>query len=436
MKLRLSVIAYQNRQTAMPMGTEFGPEGGSIGRSSNNDWVLPDPERFISGRHASISSQNGQYYLTDTSTNGVYLNHSLQPVGKGNRVPLSDGDRISIGEYEIEVALLEPREGIGAPATGEGELFAQAAPASPPSEFSLPELEELDDLDITSPTENSVLSPPVQESGGSEADQVPADNQFFQPPQSIPEDWDILADEGPEEAGDFSSSQMTSPVPEPQPSPPPAPAAPPVSAGPAVPAASDQEGLNTLLLAAGLEPLEIPPEAAKEKLTMLGQLLREIVAGLMEVLRARAQIKSEFRMQLTTIRPVENNPLKFSVSVEDAFRHLLNTESSAYLPPLVAVREAIEDIEAHQLAVMVGMQAALSAMLQRFEPNVLEQYFERKGGRGMLESRKSWYWEQYAEKHKEILSEAEDNFQDLFGEAFARAYEEQIAKLARARDSH
>ena len=404
MKLRLSVIAYQNRQTAMPMGTEFGPEGGSIGRSSNNDWVLPDPERFISGRHASISSQNGQYYLTDTSTNGVYLNHSLQPVGKGNRVPLSDGDRISIGEYEIEVALLEPREGIGAPATGEGELFAQAAPASPPSEFSLPELEELDDLDITSPTENSVLSPPVQESGGSEADQVPADNQFFQPPQSIPEDW--------------------------------APAAPPVSAGPAVPAASDQEGLNTLLLAAGLEPLEIPPEAAKKKLTMLGQLLREIVAGLMEVLRARAQIKSEFRMQLTTIRPVENNPLKFSVSVEDAFRHLLNTESSAYLPPLVAVREAIEDIEAHQLAVMAGMQAALSAMLQRFEPNILEQYFERKGGRGMLESRKSWYWEQYAEKHKEILSEAEDNFQDLFGEAFARAYEEQIAKLARARDSH
>jgi predicted component of type VI protein secretion system len=79
------------------------------------------------------------------------------------------------------------------------------------------------------------------------------------------------------------------------------------------------------------------------------------------------------------------------------------------------------------------MQAALSAMLQRFEPKALEKYFEQKGGRSMLESKKSWYWEQYAEKHKELLAEAEDNFQDLFGEEFARAYEEQTAKLAKMR---
>ena len=29
---------------------EFTEEGGTIGRSLTNDWILPDPDRYISGR--------------------------------------------------------------------------------------------------------------------------------------------------------------------------------------------------------------------------------------------------------------------------------------------------------------------------------------------------------------------------------------------------
>ena len=121
-----------------------------------------------------------------------------------------------------------------------------------------------------------------------------------------------------------------------------------------------------------------------------------MTGGLLEVLRARAEIKSEFRMQLTTIRAVENNPLKFSVSVDDALQHLLTADNSAYLPANEAVREAVDNIEAHQLAVMAGIQGALSAMLQRFEPTTLEAYFSQKGGKRLLENKKAWYWEQFA----------------------------------------
>ncbi len=59
---------------------------------------------------------------------------------------------------------------------------------------------------------------------------------------------------------------------------------------------------------------------------------------------------------------------------------------------------------------------------------------ERRGGGSLLGSKKSWYWEQFEEKYKEVLSEAEDNFQDLFGEEFARAYQEQTSKLIQARN--
>ena len=53
---------------------EFGRSGGTIGRSLESDWVLPDGQRYLSSRHASIDYRSGSYYVVDTSTNGVYVN--------------------------------------------------------------------------------------------------------------------------------------------------------------------------------------------------------------------------------------------------------------------------------------------------------------------------------------------------------------------------
>ncbi|MDH3749992.1 MAG: type VI secretion system-associated FHA domain protein TagH, partial [Gammaproteobacteria bacterium] len=83
----------------------FGEDGGTIGRSLQNDWILPDPDRFISGRHAAIDFKGGTYYLIDTSTNGVYINGDCEPIGKGNPRRLFNGDRLRFGDFEIEVTI-------------------------------------------------------------------------------------------------------------------------------------------------------------------------------------------------------------------------------------------------------------------------------------------------------------------------------------------
>jgi type VI secretion system FHA domain protein len=69
--------------------------------------VLPDGQRFISSRHASIDYRSGSYYIVDTSTNGVYVNGADTPVGRGNPQRLFNGDRVRLGEYEISVELDE-----------------------------------------------------------------------------------------------------------------------------------------------------------------------------------------------------------------------------------------------------------------------------------------------------------------------------------------
>src|SRR5438105_3006248 len=71
----------------------------TIGRSEINDWVLPDP--YLSGRHCVITYRGGEYWITDTSSNGVFVNGAPNPLGRGSSLPLHDGDRFKIGEYEI-----------------------------------------------------------------------------------------------------------------------------------------------------------------------------------------------------------------------------------------------------------------------------------------------------------------------------------------------
>ena len=76
-----------------------------IGRSSDNDWVLPAPGRLVSSQYCVVQYKVGRYYLTDNSTNGVELVNAGIRLRRGNSDPLQDGELIRIGDYEIQARL-------------------------------------------------------------------------------------------------------------------------------------------------------------------------------------------------------------------------------------------------------------------------------------------------------------------------------------------
>src|SRR3954454_23341169 len=82
----------------------------SIGRMPDNDWVLPDPERLLSKHHCLIVHRNGAWILTDTSTNGVYLDSSPVAVGPGGTATLRDGMRLRLGDYVLRLAVASEPE--------------------------------------------------------------------------------------------------------------------------------------------------------------------------------------------------------------------------------------------------------------------------------------------------------------------------------------
>ena len=92
--LKLTVVARDGQPLGGGDEADFGDAGGTIGRAAGNDLVLPDPQRHISSSHARVYAQGGDYFLTDTSTNGVFINGSDTALGNGASAQLRNGDHL------------------------------------------------------------------------------------------------------------------------------------------------------------------------------------------------------------------------------------------------------------------------------------------------------------------------------------------------------
>lgn len=204
------------------------------------------------------------------------------------------------------------------------------------------------------------------------------------------------------------------------------------SASAARPVGPPQTGfdIDSLLRSAGVDPASLPPDTAGS----LGLILRSVVQGMIDVLRARSEIKEQFRLSHTIVKTAENNPLKFAVNAEDALNSLLGRRNPAYLPPVDAFEDAFNDIRFHQLAMLAGMRAGFDNVMSRFDPQQLQESFDKRAKRGGLLSMsgRSRYWEQFAEEFQELAGDREQAFRRLFAEEFAAAYEKQLELLKRS----
>jgi type VI secretion system FHA domain protein len=415
MILTLQVIGDRAQDFGTTTRKVFKSIGGTIGRLPDNDWVFADP--YVSGRHALIRYVNGKYFIEDTSTNGVFINSPANRVQRGQAHPLQDGDRIFIDAYEIDVTIAEDSG-----AKPRKDPFADARPArntdanprrNVPSEQDHTanlivrhdeELEEFEEFDEFEDYDEVEAANATQWQGGqagrskappSEPVEVPAPIASASRPATRP--------------AAAAASRVASPP------------------NARISAQPSDDLLDTLLHAAGIEGLVATEETAQ----LLGKVLRSSVSGVMEVLRVRERMKDELRMRGTTFKPANNNPLKFSANVDDAFHNLLVKRNPAYLQPTDAFDDAFRDVRDHQSAFLTAMRLAFEAMLAQFDPSRLQEDFDRQLKKGSILGvpAKLRYWDLYRERYGDMVKDADASFRNLFGEEFAKAYEEQLARL-------
>ena len=381
---------------AVPPETRTASGGEyTIGRGPDNDWVLPDPDRHLSKSHCVLRSRTGGWHLFDLSANGTFLNGESAPIGVGASRPVTTGDRLMFGSYEIEVAVVADPFLHG----------PRARPALQPG--AAPDLPPL-------PEEDSQSGFP----GPTQDDHGPAISTAFLPlPQRIPGDWN---DAPPPPVSPRAETDEA-------PLPPPAPSlgasqtgASQAGAGQAG-AASDDVLLGAFLRGAGLPDARLVDAA--RTLEGAGAALRAMVSGLRSALIARAFIKNEFRIEQTMVRPSGNNPLKFSAGDDDALAALLGAGRYSGMTPAAAVEDALRDMRLHEVASVAAMQHAVRELLAELDPGRVSR--QVKGSRVQIR-RKARAWDAFEATHARVTQALSDDFDSVFGKAFARAYEQAL----------
>jgi type VI secretion system FHA domain protein len=420
MALRLEIISRHRQSMAERGIKEFGTNGGTIGRSLESDWVLPDGQRYVSSRHASIDFRSGSYYIVDTSTNGVYVNESDQPVGRGKPQRLFDGDRLRIGEYQIKVHIEEQDGGLtDSRHVDPVDLAQRVAPPDPTGKDMVSAFEvtgvgfeelisEEDASGFRRGAEKRAASLRLEEEVPTSAAATPAPARPSAP-QAARSRGATSAPAGAERAAVSNVAHDS-------------------SAGPAIGAA-----LEAFFRGAGMRAKPLGEKDGQQLLHRLGQLMREMIVGLMENLHLRAEQKSALRLSQTTIQPQDNNPLKFSASVDEALDNLFFRDASEYLPAVDAVREAFGDVRTHQQILLNAVMVALLDYMGRIDPEELEEKFARGAKRNALigAANKLKYWDLYKDLYQVMVQHAPGQFPPAFLEELSHSYEQAASRLGR-----
>ena len=399
----------------------FTEEGGSIGRTPGNAWVLN--HELVSKLHAEVGFDNGVFTLEDRgSSNGTAINGAK--IDSGVPYQIRDGDSVFIDPFTIEVRVTAAAEVRGGRANRpRGADVPQHAVVGGNDDSPFNVIKSRSDW----PAKHDTAEPV----DGKFAEHIPLE----EPRRSAPA---VGGSVVPDDYNPFDSG-IQLPVEEiPQELPPrhtpSAPERAPAAKPPAASTPTAHDNLAVVLSKAGVGNVDITPELVDT----LAKVLRTVVDGLMDVFEARQTFKTELDIERTQFRPRQttpvNNPLKFAHSVEDALKKLFVETPPGYMGPMRAFEDAFADLRNHELAMTAGISAAFAKILEAFDPGDLEKLFDERARASLVPKPGSMrYWEQYRQLLNEMAKEADTTSDRLLKEPFAGAYKAQLERLRAAK---
>ncbi len=359
MPLRIQVTGKHRESLGAAYMHEFKACGGTIGRSLECDWAIPDSKRYVSSRHAMIDFQSGAYYLVDLSRNGVFLNGSDQPLGQGNPQRLFDGDSLRIGEYVMAIAIIEDASESGDDGMRDSAVRAEL-------------VSEDESLEIS-------MLPPDKMSDAFELDML------------------LQPGDGSGELSGISD----------------------LSIG-ATSRVSVEDGAELFIKAAGLDPLDFKGIDPKTLLQVAAQLLCEFAEGTHSLLQNKDKISRKYKLNKKPSNQAAN-PLRASDGIDSAMRLLLSSRNDVHSAGTEAVKAAFDELKNHQQGVIPAMQEAMCTYLGHFEPESLDKYVQalrqRNGGK------QAEFRDLYAEAYNGLAQTKEGKLPKQFGDDFSKAYE-------------
>lgn len=426
--LRLVISNPVNVSTGLNREYTFGVAGGSIGSAQNDTWQLSAHRTGAVPGHAEIRFVDGGFCLIDRCGR-TYINSASEPVGRGRRARLNEGDLIRIGQYQLRAELAagnsrSPEEGpaddrslvdVEEGALARGKNSRQSILAEEPMEglqVAPGEADSRDPLDAWSDPAGTRPEDPEAEAlmasrdewyaAGADVSDEYRDNRdgaiglpFRQGEQSRMKE--APADKAPRVAESRSRQH--------------------ISGAPLL------RGMETDLDFSNSDDMQLFLEEA-------GQTLKAAVQGLLELHRGE---DSRYQALRTRLQPIEDNPLRLGEDYHQTVQTLFASERSpVHLSAPAAVEESLQSLRHHQLATEAAISEGLEAILHAFSPEALLRRFHGyRRGLARDEEEGNWAWEMYEHYYRELRSSRQQGFERLFREVFEQAYDHQLRQLQR-----
>jgi type VI secretion system protein ImpI len=474
MALILTIENEESLPNGAPVSVRLaGQRSLDIGRAANLDWTLPDPSRFISGKHCEVRFRDEAYWLYDVSTNGTFLNDNARRLQAPHR--LCHGDRLSIGSYTIAVSFEEEPKEDGLPSG-----HSSAAPVVPetdpsqtvdhlvaaPGAFAPPSQVWESDASIFTEDQSSETSEVGPDHNGQDlgSGQVHASETDLPPARLDEEEASVASRESAELPSSATGSDLTPEFPseanEPVPEelregqgisfllsePPPradeaAAQMPsldtssfgihqatddPSAAAETHPPPQLNEFIARFAAGAGIPEQIFARQDGLKVAEELGVLMRMVVNDLTQLLSARFTAKRFARTSSQTmIQALDNNPLKFAPTVEDALKIMFGPKTSGYLDARRALEGGLSDLKTHQIKTFSAMQSAVKMLVEDLDPLELEKATgPDKGFSALLGMRKARLWDMYQARWQAKTLRHEDGLVDAFMLYFAECYDQ------------
>jgi type VI secretion system protein len=416
MALRLRVISDHRHRMGDKSTFVFGVSGGSIGRSAENDWVLPDDMRYVSGRHARIVFHKGRYLLQDTSSNGTFINDIEKPLGNRNPHELNSGDIVRIGEYHVQVQIDSATDF----SLDDSALYATQSTGSTSSRRRAP----VGDLGASLRLENL-----LEASNDMSSDELKPVNAFGQAvstrTRTLHQTQDLQKESSTSPELEVDSAAVARRIARlakaatkqqkalQQSSPPTVPLAP----APAPPTHDSASGLQAFCRGAGIAAETLPVDAHARMLHLAGQLLRESLLGLKESNRTQQEQRNQLHVTYQK-EPGDLTPSLDRHSVDELIQDLLKAHDSRRFDAVHWLREAFGTARRHDDALVQAMHAAFIDFLGRLDPRDLAARFERSARRKTMGN-----WELYGDFYRSLCEMQSGALPHIFVETFAQNYE-------------
>jgi type VI secretion system protein ImpI len=455
----MSLTLRIENETSLPDGgplsvTVSGRRGLDIGRDKHLDWTLPDPSRAISGKHCEIRYQDGGYWLYDVSTNGTYLDGHDGRLKGPHR--LQTGQRLVIGHYIIGVVVEGEAPGadqrLQQPAAY-SDLWNPADDAAPPVDPSQirapaerPAALRPDFLDWAADVPDLAerqggprlrnappVPQPTREDDAAWAEGTPTPPPVPEPPPAMPSPrrpvWVSREPAGPWAPPGRSADAEPADAPPSEPVRPASsatfePAAPPTAR--AAPAATPAGDLAQQVARGAEMPADVFANQSPEQLAeQLGLLMRLVTENVRQLLNARLQARRLARTaNQTVVQAVDNNPLKFAPTTEEALRIMFGPPTMSYLDGRRAFEQGFDDLKKHQIRTFAAMQQALAMLVEDLDPEAIEhETAPDKGITALVASRKARLWDTYVARWDTKKRRYEGGLVDVFMDYFADCYD-------------